>query len=162
MTEEARLSARNLSVRFGTHLALHGLDLDVPAGKIVALLGANGSGKSTTVKALTGINPVSAGSHLKVGGVALTGAELNPVAIRKRGIRVVHQEAPLIPDLTVAEAIAVNLGFPTFAGFILWKYLTEVTLRRLGEFPCRCRPLRSLPDAEPERAGAGVARHCSR
>ena len=78
MVVEPRLSVRSLSVRFGTHLALDSLDLDVPAGKIVALLGANGSGKSTTVKALTGINPISSGGRVSVGGVVLTATRSIP------------------------------------------------------------------------------------
>lgn len=158
MAVESRLSVRNLSVRFGEHLALDSFDLDVPAGKIVALLGANGSGKSTAVKALTGINPVSSGWRVSVGGIDLTSDALNPIATRKRGIRVVHQEAPLIADLTVAEAIAVNLGFPTVWGFIRWKDLTQTTLRRLGAFGVDIDPLRLCRSLNPsERALVSLA-----
>jgi ABC-type sugar transport system ATPase subunit len=157
---EPRLSVRSLSVRFGTHLALDSLDLDVPVGKIIALLGANGSGKSTTVKALTGINPVSPGCRVSVGGVVLNADALSPIATRGRGIRVVHQEAPLIADLTVAEAIAVNLGFPTVGGFIRWKALAQTTLRRLGEFGVdidSSRPCRSLNPSERALVSLAIA-----
>jgi ABC-type sugar transport system ATPase subunit len=155
---EPRLSVRSLSVRFGTHLALDRLDLDVPAGKIIALLGANGSGKSTTVKALTGINPVSSGCRVSVGGVVLTADALDPITSRQHGIRVVHQEAPLIADLTVAEAIAVNLGFPTFGGFIRWSELSQTTLRRLGEFGVDIDPSRLCRSLNPsERALVSLA-----
>ncbi len=162
MAVESRLSVRSLSVRFGTHLALDSLDLDVPAGKIVALLGANGSGKSTAVKALTGINPASSAWQVSVGGIALTSDSLNPITTRKRGIRVVHQEAPLIADLTVAEAIAVNLGFPTIGGFIRWKELTQTTLRRTRRVRRRYRPVSPVPEPEPERTRARVASHRAR
>ena len=158
MVVEPRLSVRSLSVRFGTHLALDSLDLDVPAGKIVALLGANGSGKSTTVKALTGVNPVSSGCRVSVGGVVLTADALNPITTRRRGIRVVHQEAPLIADLTVAETVAVNLGFPTVGGFIRWKELTQKTLRRLGKFGVDIDPARLCRSLNPsERALVSLA-----
>ena len=158
MVAESRLSVRGLSVRFGTHLALDSLDLDVPAGKIVALLGANGSGKSTAVKALTGNNPVSAAGRVSVGGIALASDALNPIATRRRGIRVVHQEAPLIADLTVAEAIAVNLGFPTLGGFIRWKALAQSTVRRLGEFGVDIDPSRLCRSLNPsERALVSLA-----
>jgi ABC-type sugar transport system ATPase subunit len=137
---------------------LDGLDLDVSAGKMVALLGANGSGKSTAVKALTGINPVSAGWRIAVAGVALTSEALNPATTTKRGIRVVHQEAPLIADLTVAEAIGVNLGFPTVAGFIRGKELTETTRRLLGEFDVDVDPSRLCRSLSPsERALVSLA-----
>jgi ribose transport system ATP-binding protein len=155
---EPRLSVRNLSVRFGTNLALDSLDLDIPAGRIVALLGANGSGKSTTVKALTGINRVSSGCCVIVGGVVLTSDALNPIAMRRRGVRVVHQEAPLIGDLTVAEAIAVNLGFPTAIGFIRWNELAQTALRRLGEFGVDIDPSRLCRTLNPsERALVSLA-----
>ena len=158
MIVEPRLSVRSLSVRFGTHLALDSLDLDVPPGRIVALLGANGSGKSTTVKALSGVNPVSSGCRVSVGGVVLTADALNPITTRRRGIRVVHQEAPLIADLTVAETVAVNLGFPTVGGFIRWKKLTEKTLRRLGEFGVDIDPARLCRSLNPsERALVSLA-----
>ena len=149
---------RGFSVRFGAHLALDSLDLDVSAGKIVALLGANGSGKSTTVKALLGINSVSSGCHISIRGVVLTGDELNPATMRRCGIRVVHQEAPLITDLTVAEAIAVNLGFPTVGGFIRWKKLTQETFWRLGEFGVDIDPSRLCQNLSPsERALVSLA-----
>lgn len=158
MIVEPRLSVRSLSVRFGTHLALDSLDLDIPAGKIVALLGANGSGKSTAVKALTGVNPVSSGCRVSVGGVVLTADALNPITTRRRGIRVVHQEAPLIADLTVAETFAVNLGFPTVGGFIRWKELTQKTFRRLGEFGVDIDPARLCRGLNPsERALVSLA-----
>jgi ABC-type sugar transport system ATPase subunit len=154
----SRLSIRNLSVRFGQQLALNSLDLDILGGKIVALLGANGSGKSTTVKALTGAYPADPGGRVAVGGGILTSDALNPAATRARGIRVVHQEAPLIANLTVAEAIAINLGFPTSGGFIRWKDLTTTTLRRLGEFGVDIDPSRLCRSLSPsERALVSLA-----
>src|SRR6478735_9358875 len=56
MSAGSRLSVRNLTVSYGQHRVVHGISLDVERGEIVALLGANGSGKSTTVKAITGVN----------------------------------------------------------------------------------------------------------
>jgi ABC-type sugar transport system ATPase subunit len=157
MQVESRLSVRNLSVWFGGNRALDSLDLDVPAGRMVALLGANGSGKSTTVKALTGINPIRPGAKIRLGGAALAADAMNPVETQRRGIRVVHQEAPLVPDLTVAEAMAINLGFPTSAGFIRWRRLAEDSrLRR------RDRPRSAVPHPDGVGAGARVARDRAR
>ena len=50
----ALLEARKLYARYGESDVLHGIDLEVAQGSIVALLGANGSGKTTTLRALTG------------------------------------------------------------------------------------------------------------
>ena len=134
MSVEARLSIRGLSVSFGSHRALDSLDLDVSPSRITALLGANGSGKSTTVKALTGINPIEKGASIRLNGQGVETATLDPVESVRRGIRVVHQEAPLIPTLTVAEAMAMTFGFPTAGGFIRWTVLRRTAAERLAEF----------------------------
>jgi ABC-2 type transport system ATP-binding protein len=66
--DRAAIHARGLSKRFGSILALDGLDLDVPAGSIFGLLGPNGAGKTTTIRILTGLAQPSAGSA-EVGGI---------------------------------------------------------------------------------------------
>jgi ABC-type sugar transport system ATPase subunit len=131
---EPRLSIRGLSVSFGVHRALDSLDLDILPGAIVALLGANGSGKSTTVKALSGINPIEPGAAIRLNDTELDTGSLTPVSSRARGIRVVHQEAPLVSDLTVAEVIALHIGFPTASGFIRQLELNRQSEALLAEF----------------------------
>jgi ABC-2 type transport system ATP-binding protein len=61
------IRARGLTKRFGSVLALQGLDLDVPAGSIFGLLGPNGAGKTTTIRILTGLARASAGSAAVAG-----------------------------------------------------------------------------------------------
>ena len=56
------LAVRDLFVRYGQVEALHGVSLDVYPGEIVALIGSNGAGKSTTLRAISGITPIEAGS----------------------------------------------------------------------------------------------------
>ena len=56
------LEIRNLHVSYGGIAALHGISLDVPAGSIVTLIGGNGAGKSSTLRAISGIAKVSSGS----------------------------------------------------------------------------------------------------
>src|SRR4051812_13951634 len=53
----AVMSARGLTKRYGKHVALNGVDFDIPAGRIVGLIGPNGSGKTTTLKAALGLVP---------------------------------------------------------------------------------------------------------
>ncbi|WP_332877490.1 ABC transporter ATP-binding protein [Massilia sp. S19_KUP03_FR1] len=53
----AVMTARGLSKRYGKHVALDGIDFDIPAGRIVGLIGPNGSGKTTTLKAALGLIP---------------------------------------------------------------------------------------------------------
>lgn len=131
---ESRLEVRDLRVRYGSHEVVHGIALDVRAGEMVALLGANGSGKSTTVKALTGVNPMSAGSQVTLNGTSVRIAGLSPGVARELGIRVVHQESPLIPNMTVAEMTALHLGFPQTAGLVNASRLRQITERVLVEF----------------------------
>ena len=56
------LEIRNLHVSYGGIAALHGISLEVPAGSIVTLIGGNGAGKSSTLRAISGIAKVASGS----------------------------------------------------------------------------------------------------
>jgi branched-chain amino acid transport system ATP-binding protein len=74
------LEVRGLVARYGAVEALHGISLDVAAGEIVSLLGANGAGKSTTLKAISRVIPPSAGESFST---ALVGR----LARRRRAAR---------------------------------------------------------------------------
>lgn len=157
---EARLSIRNLSVSFGGNPALNSLDLDVLPGTVVALLGANGSGKSTAVKALSGINPIEPGSTIRMNGAAFDINTLTPTESKLFGIRVIHQEAPLISCITVAEAFALENGFPTKMGFIQKKELLRQSEKLLTEFGIKIavdRLCRTLSPAERSLVSLAMA-----
>ncbi|SDH49323.1 ABC transporter ATP-binding protein [Propionivibrio dicarboxylicus] len=102
------LSIRNLSVHYGGIHALRGISLDVPAGKIVTLIGANGAGKSTTLNSIMGL--VKAGS----GSVSWNGEEMlgrQTKRIVESGIVLVPEGRRVFPNLTVDE----NLTLGAFA-----------------------------------------------
>jgi D-xylose transport system ATP-binding protein len=94
----ALLSVRALHKRFGAVEALAGVDLDLPAGEVVALVGDNGAGKSTLVKAV-------AGTHLPDGGtIALDGQPVHigcPSDAQALGITTVFQDLALCENLDV-------------------------------------------------------------
>ncbi|OZE26746.1 hypothetical protein CH278_27015 [Rhodococcus sp. 05-2254-5] len=141
VTTPVRLAVRNLTVSYGQHEVVHGIDFDVERGSIVSLLGANGSGKSTTVKALTGVNPLHSKSQITFNDSPIRAKDLTPVAARKIGIRVVHQESPLIANMTVAEMTALHTGFPLVgATFVQKRTLARKTEDILREFDVAVHP----------------------
>ncbi len=99
------LSLRNLSVRYGAVEAVRGLDLDVAEGQIVALLGANGAGKSSTLAAIAGLVP-AAGGQVLLDGADVTG--LPPEALARRGLGLVPEGRRIFASLTVAENLLLG------------------------------------------------------
>ncbi|WP_375389613.1 sulfate/molybdate ABC transporter ATP-binding protein [uncultured Amnibacterium sp.] len=85
------------------------VSLDVPAGRVVALMGRNGAGKSTAVSAIAGLLPLD-GGRVAVDGVAFedVGARLS-VQPERRPIGVVQQQAALFPHLSVRDNVAFGL-----------------------------------------------------
>jgi simple sugar transport system ATP-binding protein len=109
--ENVILSARNISKSFpGPVIALDRVSLDLYAGEILALLGENGSGKSTFVKILYGIYTPDHGEILMKTGRVLERVTINsPADAMSKGILMVSQVPQLISKLTVAENMALTL-----------------------------------------------------
>ena len=105
MNEPPLLSVYGLRCGYGGKPVLQGVDLDVGAGEIVAVIGRNGVGKSTLIKALIGLLPADAGS------IRFRGAEINAVAAHRRarlGIGYVPQGRDVFPRMSVEENLAVG------------------------------------------------------
>jgi ABC-2 type transport system ATP-binding protein len=100
MAVEYAISANALSKTFGAFRAVADVDLAVPYGRIIGLLGANGAGKSTLIRLLSGILRPTAGH----GAVAGFDVEQQPEEVKKR-IGYMSQRFSLYPDLTVLENI---------------------------------------------------------
>ncbi|HHT41564.1 MAG TPA: metal ABC transporter ATP-binding protein [Actinomyces sp.] len=80
------VSTHNLHVAYESNVILHGVDVDIPVGQCVAITGANGSGKSTFVKALMGSAPVTAGDVELLGGSSRKNAKRGrPIDWRRIG-----------------------------------------------------------------------------
>jgi len=99
------LEVRGLVARYGAVEALHGISLDVAEGEIVSLLGANGAGKSTTLKAISRVIPPSAG-EIFFDGVSLAG--LNPEDVVQRGIAQVPEGRRVFPGLSVIDNLRLG------------------------------------------------------
>jgi ABC-type sugar transport system ATPase subunit len=132
--QQPRLRAEGLSKTFGSARVLKGADLEIGAGEIHALIGANGSGKSTLIKCITGVERPDRGGRLEVDGHEV-GHEFSTKVAHDLGVRVVHQEAPLIDGLTLAETVGHHRGFPTVGPLIRTRKLAKETaeiFKRLG------------------------------
>ena len=99
------LEIRNLNVHYGGIHALRGINLEVDDGKIISLIGANGAGKSTTLKSVMGLVPKSAGSVVW-NGKDITRLETKEIV--KAGIALCPEGRKVFPDLTVAENLTIG------------------------------------------------------
>ena len=108
---DALLSVSNIEVVYSdVILVLRGLSLQVPQGKIVALLGANGAGKSTTLKAISGLLKTEDGEVTR-GDIVFAGERLNalePDAIVRRGIFQVMEGRRIVADMTALENLRLG------------------------------------------------------
>ena len=106
------LSLRGLNAHYGTAHILQGVDLDVPDGRIIAVLGRNGVGKTTTMKTIMGLVSASAGM------VMLDGRDIAgwpPHRVARAGVAYVPEGRLIFPDLSVIENIKVAERVPARA-----------------------------------------------
>lgn len=136
------LEVRALDAGYAEARILFGLDLEVRAGEVVALMGRNGAGKSTTLKAIMGLLARCSGS-VRFGGHELVG--LAPFRISRLGLGYVPEDRRIFTDLTVLENLEVARR-PPRAGTPCW------TVERLfGLFP----NLAAMPDRPAGQVSGG-------
>ena len=101
----ALLEVEALQAGYGNKTVLQGVSLRVDEGEVVALLGHNGAGKSTTLKTILGLLRAR-GGHVRFAGQAWSNGD--PAQNVRRGIALVPQGRGVFPDLTVAENLALG------------------------------------------------------
>jgi simple sugar transport system ATP-binding protein len=101
----AAVVCRGVTKRFGAVLANDGVDLEVAAGEIAAIVGENGAGKSTLMKMLAGLYPPDSG-EITLFGEKVT--RFTPAEAISRGVGMVHQHFMLVGDLSVAENVTLG------------------------------------------------------
>ena len=99
------LEIKDLRVSYGGIEALKGISFHVEEGQIVTLIGVNGAGKSTTLRAISGLAPVKSGAIL-YDGQAING--LNPQKIVSMGVGMVPEGRRVFPNLTVLENLKIG------------------------------------------------------
>ena len=103
------LTVRNLSVRYGAIQAVRGIDLDIAEGEIVALIGANGAGKTTVARAITGLLPYR-------GEITFENETLKPNSAErnlKHGIALVPEGRGILGSMSVEENLLMGLYIRT-------------------------------------------------
>ncbi|MFI1464314.1 ABC transporter ATP-binding protein [Nocardia carnea] len=105
----ALLELTGIRAAYDAITVLHGVDLTVRAGEVVALLGPNGAGKTTTLKVAAGVHPIADG-ELRLGGRTVNGVD--PRDLARAGVCLIPEGRGIFPNLTVRD----NLLMMSFTG----------------------------------------------
>ena len=138
MTPTPLLAMRGIRKSFSGVEFLHGVDLTLNSGEVLALMGENGAGKSTLMKILNG-DYLRDGGEILVDGRAANFA--SPRDAENAGVQMIHQELAYAPDLSVAENVLMG-HLPRRNGFIVdWPaahtLTTQVLSRLRADFSSR-------------------------
>jgi branched-chain amino acid transport system ATP-binding protein len=148
------LETRHLSVWYGQHRAVEDVSVTVAAGEIVVMLGANGAGKSSCLRAIAGLTPVAQGSAVRLAGHDLT--HRPPHEIVAAGIALVPEGRGVFADLTVQENLLLGAYVPRAR-----PKLTENMHRVLTLFPPlvarRRQVVRTMSGGEQQMVAIGRA-----
>ena len=121
MESKTVVSISKLSKRFGATQALDQVSFDIKSGEILALLGANGAGKSTVIKILAGIYTSDSGTITSTNG--------KPLAETRFAF--IHQDLGLVEWMSVGESIALGSKYPTKGGIISWSGVRKMAKEAL-------------------------------
>lgn len=159
MRSAVSLTIDRLSKTFGSTQALNQVSFTVEDGQIHGLLGENGSGKSTLVKILAGVYTADPGGTVNLGTTTMRADAITPDRARLLGMRFVHQNSAVFPQMTVAENIAVSSVFPARFGKIRWSALEVSTRQLLDRYEIHAEPDNILGELRPaDQTMVAVAR----
>ena len=158
---EAHLSVRDLEKWYGPIHALKGLNLDIPTGQVVGLIGDNGAGKSTFIKILSGVHRQSAGEIFLYGKKAEIGS---PRAAMNLGIETIYQSTTMIPEMSIARNLFIGREKrrwgPRGCGFLDHATMAQESLAAIKDvglhLPSAAAPVKNLSGGQ--RQGVAIAR----
>ena len=131
-SDEVFLKLEGIKKSFGGVHALQGVDLEIRKGEIHCLAGENGCGKSTLIKAISGVHVPDEGRIL-INGEEMK--NMKPMDAINRGIQVIYQDFAVFPNLTVAENIALNGELKDGVKLVNWRQIHKVAaeaMKRVG------------------------------
>ncbi len=140
------LEAQNIEKKFGGVKALSDGNLKIYKGKICGLLGANGSGKSTISKIITGIHTPSKGNIIYKGEKIVL---QNPIQAAEKNIAMVHQHLSLIPELTVWQNICLGVEQRSKGGFLDKSESYKSSAEMLRQFSASIKPESKVCNLSP-------------
>lgn len=129
MANEVFLKLEGVKKSFGGVQALKGVNLEIKKGEVHCLAGQNGCGKSTLIKAISGVH------HPDEGSIWIDGEKvenMKPMDAINKGIQVIYQDFAVFPNLTVAENIALNGELKNKSKFVNWKEVHEIAAEAMA------------------------------
>lgn len=154
------LGVRHVAKTFNGITVLSDVSLDIARGEVVALIGQNGSGKSTFIKILSGFHSPDAGAEIFMGGEDV--ADVLNQGPSRTGMAFIHQDLPLIESMTILENLRVARFTTGFARHIRWREEEEVVKRILATVGLDLSPrLRVGQLSVTEKALVAIARGLS-
>jgi len=143
------VTLKNLSKRFGATQALDNVSFDINSGEVLALLGANGAGKSTIIKILAKIYSANSGTISGVDNRSLDDIKF----------AFIHQDLGLVEWMTVAESIALGSKYPTKYGFINWRGVRQRATDSLSRVAPHINPKDTIKNlSRADRSLVAIAR----
>src|ERR1700683_2856884 len=141
LTAESALSTAGVSKTYPGMRALDDVSLHIYPGELHALVGGNGSGKSTMVKLLAGVEHADPGGTFTIGSHTVDAHRMTPAHARSLGLRFVHQDAGVFADISIAENLALGRRYETgLAGRVRWKKLRHDATKLLERVDLDCDP----------------------
>ena len=137
MADEVFLKLVGIKKSFGGVHALQGVDLEIRKGEIHCLAGENGCGKSTLIKAISGVHIPDEGS-IRIDGEEMK--NMKPMDAINRGIQVIYQDFAVFPNLTVAENIALNGELKDGVKRVSWRQIHKVAAEAMARVGVKIDP----------------------
>jgi ribose transport system ATP-binding protein len=158
--DDPLLAVRGVSKAFGGTKALTDFDLELRAGEVHALVGGNGSGKSTFIKILAGVHQADAGAMQLAGG-DYDLSKQTPEDAQDGGLRFVHQDLGIFAEMSVLENLHIGRGYPrNRVGGVDWRSARKAARSMLDRFHLGGVSPETMAGAlsTPQRAMLAIAR----